>query len=325
MKVLLYSFGLVTLWIGCTTAPDFERNNPNDPESSNFSPTPPENSVVSIEISDSRYMIFSWNKKNLQDGVFISKRYSVDDAFVPLDTLFGLVDAPAQYIDSSGVFTIGTALRFKFFRVLSDSSIVASTGYFELALDFEPVIFQTRFTEGRAPNISIFWEYRPRSNVRIRYFDGIDVEVNRSSNIDSENWELLHTYKNETNTGYSINLYDIRVRIRQFLLDSSGVKLTLKEKNERFYSNSSEELEYFYRNNSDTILIRWRDGSYFFADGYVISSTQSDTVERIFDSYLDGYNLNLPQEVLPLNVSVQPFIKDNFGEILSITIPKRPE
>lgn len=323
MKYIFYFICFLLLSNGCSTDPEFDRNNPNDPLSENFSPVPPENSSVSVDITDRKDIVFSWNKKPLQDGVFISKKYSALDEFTILDTLIGLKNAPAVFLDKSRDFTVGTTYKFQFFRVLSDSTRIVNPDPYRVEFEFEPVVLQ--INNGTIPASSLIyvsWEYRPQTKVKITFFDGIDIAINRSSNIDSDKWETIGSITNKRSDYYTVPLFDIRAKATPFVYDSAGVKVPINVSQHRFYTNLISSPRYSRIDETDSVVIKWSWEHYLNPHGYVISAIKSDTIPQNFERHYGGYRLYLPSDKLPITVSVQPFINENFGNTISVTIPK---
>lgn len=324
MKKLFFIFFLLlalSFLKGCTTGPDFNRNNTKDPKSEYYVPELPENSPISIALDNSRNVILSWDQKELQDGVIIEKKYQPDSPFVQLDTLFG---HQLNYTDDSGAFVPGTTYKVDFFRFISDSSFVFNKEPAQVSLNFQP--FEDIFIH-YDNRLEISYDYSGNPNEGMfQYFDGVEIMVNTSANSASQKWDTVGSigHKEFTNdfvrSDFTIELFDLHIKVNQFIADSSGNRIPLKSESRRFYINSIDNVSFeFIDELSGTV--RWTN-KVSFGDGYIIESNRIDTV---FGTQKNSYHLSLTEALqLPFEVYIKPFINENFGETLTTTSPRYP-
>lgn len=308
-------FGILST---CSTAPDFNRNNTKDPKSDYYVPELPENSPVSIALDNSRNIILSWDQKELQDGVIIAKKYQANSPFIALDTLYG---EPLSYIDDSGIFISGTTYRLDFFRVLADSSLGFNRESALVTLKFAPFNNMHIYYEDRL-EVTTKYGGSPQKG-EIRYFDGLEVLVNTSNNSESPMWDTVGTVNHTEfsngvfRTNITFKLFDLDIKINQFIADSSGNRIPLKSVSRRFYINSIDDISFeFIDELSGTV--RWVN-KVSFGDGYIIESNRTDT---IYGAPKTSYHLSLTEAPqLPFEVSIKPFINENFGETRTTPYP----
>lgn len=297
--------------VSCSTAPDFNRNNTNDPESEYFIPDSPDNSPVSIAIDNNRNVILNWDQKELQFGVIISKKYRENSPYLALDTLYNNI---TTYTDSSGHFIPGTTYKADFFRLMEDSTMVVNKIPAEITMKFQAF---------RSMNISysdeleISYNYPSSSEPgTFRYFDGVEILINKSGNVESPKWDTVgvvnrNEFENErVKTNLFFELFELYIKTNQFVTDSSGSRIILSSTTERFYINFIEDVRFEF-NDELSGTVRWSNGAEFYA-GYIIESSQKDTV---YGEYKSSHQLNFKEAPsLPLTVSVTPFVGNNKGE-----------
>lgn len=295
----------------CSTAPDFNRNNTKDPKSEYFVPELPENSPVSIALDESRNVMLNWELKELQDGAIISKKYHPDSPFTALDTLYSL---NSSYIDSSGHFMPGTAYKVDFFRLMSDSSMVLNREAAEVSMEFDSFDDIYLYYD-RGLEISYNYSNRTQEGV-FQYFDGVEVLINTSGNFESPTWDTIGVVSQDqfeqrnAKTNFLFKLFDLHIKVNQFIADSAGRRIPLSSETQRFYINSVSNVSFeFIDELSGTV--HWKN-NVSFADGFIIESNKIDT---IYGASINSYQLNF-EEPLPssLKVSISPFIGNNTGK-----------
>lgn len=314
---MLFSFG----W-ACSTAPDFNRNNTKDPKSEYYVPELPENSPVSIALDNNRNVRLSWEPKEMQDGVIISKKYYPNSPFAPLDTLYSL---NYSYTDSSGHFIPGTTYKVDFFRLMSDSSMVLNRAPAEISMEFDPFDEIYLYYDRR---LEISYNYSNRTPEGFfRYFDGVEVLINTSGNIDHPTWDTVgvvsHNQFEQTNakTNLSFELFDLHIKVNQFIADSSDQRIPLSSTTKRFYINSIDDVRFEFINELNG-TVRWSNSADFYA-GYIIESNQKDTV---YGGFKSSHHLQFTEPpTIPLTVSVTPFIGNNKGKKITASRGAYPE
>ena len=299
------------LCLSCSTSPDFERNNVNDPKSDFFVPDKPQNSPIALSIDDYRNVYVTWNPKELQDGVIISKKYTEYSPYIPIDTLIGI---DSLFMDPSKAFTQGTTYQVEFFRMLEDSSFLFSDTPVSASLEFEPFDY-IRIYYDNSLEISAGFQDQPRNN-SIQYFDGVELQMIRSSDTNSTNWETIGIFDKQAfsddqlKTDLSYKLFDLRFRVIQFINDSSGTQIPLKTVTNRFRINPIHDVRFTFSDELNG-TVNWINTAQY-GDGYIIKSNRLDTV---YGTPKNSYQLQLTEvPEYPLEVSVKPFINDNFGD-----------
>lgn len=325
--MLRYSFFyllfLATLcWYGCSTSPDLERDNVNDPKSESYVPQLPANSPLSYTIDNERNVILSWQQKEFQDGVIISKKYRSNSSFNTLDTLLG---NQLSFTDNSGHFTEGTTYKVDFFRLLDDSSLVMNKEPSQIAFNFEPFEEIEIYYNNR---LEVTADYGRSNQGFIRYFDGLEVLINPSGNLESSNWDTVATigfdsYSNGLfDSDITFDLYDLNIKVNQFIADSAGNRITISSKARQFYINGIYDVEFKFNDELSGIL-SWKNNS-GFRSGFIIESTRIDTIYLSFNSVTYPLNFTKAPEI-PFRPSIQPFVNNNFGQKVSTTRSASPD
>lgn len=242
MKKILLVFILFLSLNSCTTGPEFNRNNENDPGSANYNPSLLDIPDRFYEVNNTRHLEVEWNNTEFISGVLISKKQQNESNFEEFLTLSSDQDS---FVDSSATFTEGTVYKYDFFRLLDDNSRVFATEAQLDTLRFSPFIDiaienAVNFTRIRATQL-----FNRKNPLLIAYFDGVEVSVNYPE-IDSE-WELLNDIKfakfgfDVVTSGwryagsFSSNLAgNYRLQVVQYIYDVDGSKLPLSTYEESF-------------------------------------------------------------------------------------------
>ncbi|XWN37772.1 MAG: fibronectin type III domain-containing protein [Balneola sp.] len=221
--------------LSCSTGPEFERDNENDPESKDFIPDSPDEKdpMSNIYINQNRDVILKWSDSKFETGYIISKQYSKNSDFVEIARLDS---GQTKFIDTSG--KISTATNYKIASFVSkNDSITISNNPLILPLRFEP-IDNYHFNTGNL-NLDFSWRFSRRDSMGVRYFDGFLIEINKSSIHDSE-WEALDTleYKELSNelvtlTNIPRDIFELRIRVSQIIFDHEDQISTISTSNFR--------------------------------------------------------------------------------------------
>lgn len=245
--------------LSCSTGPEFERDNMNDPENGQFTP---DVGNLALSIDSSKNVTLIWNDiSDFEDGFIIQKSYENKESFFDLDTL------PAnssRYIDSTKKLAVDTFYRVRSFSESSDS--LGSTEIDELVLDpLESV---------SAPNtpgnqVSIAWETNSRG-----YADAFMIE----KRLGSGDWAVLDTINNETqNYTFKENsiLYKVDLRISALLLDyqdSFNSIKTIETGNININYPTNLTISFI---DEATVSFSWKDNSNF-NDTFIIYQRTGD-------------------------------------------------
>lgn len=320
MKFQLPVF-IFLLALSCTTAPEFNRSNANDPDSENYIPDPPK--VVTgngIVIDEQDRILLSWNITKYTDGTEIYKRYLEEDEFKLIAEIIGV---DSSFVDSSGSYTHGTAYKIRNFRITNDSSKVYSQDDLNYQISFQPFrSINVYYDNGIRLNFSY-----PRDNDvgEVRKYDGIDFFVNEDTQAEIPEWKLLKSLSyNEIqnlslpSTGVKSNLYDLHLKVSQFYEDSSGTHHELMNSEFHSFINPIQNASFQFTNElsgtfSWTHPITQRSN-------YIINVNQAP--DTLFNSFAKSFEVHLPSSIpLPANITIQPYIGNNFGRVTRINTP----
>ncbi len=313
---------LVLVLISCSTAPEFERTNLNDPSSDNFIPDPPENSIISYELFDNRDLKMSWSKEENQDGVIISKSYRGDNNYILLDTLY----SDTTYIDDSKLFIQGTTYKFEFFRDVENVGLVFNSVIPEIPIPFRRI---TDIYVGYSNSILLDL-YFDNSTESINYFDGISVSINDNS-IGEDNWidileisfeEIQDIDENDfgqiagitIDTEYEVQLFNLELRVNQFITDSLNNRITITNNEASQRIRQIVDLDYTVIDEMNGEL-RWRNPLSAVTDKYVISGAIQDTLNNITGNST-SISFRTPP-TYPVTFSITPYIGANVGNTIN--------
>tara|TARA_R110000868_G_scaffold378658_7_gene644219 strand:+ start:14986 stop:17220 length:2235 start_codon:yes stop_codon:yes gene_type:complete len=319
MKILTYILVLsliLVLYLSCSTAPDFDRVNENDPDSKLFIPDSPSIDGVTFEIDSLKNIIFTWSPERFVDGFIIKKRYDTHSGFTEL---INVVSRDSVFIDSSKIFTEGTTYQLDFFRRVGESQRVLTKDPLEITLNFEPFSYIDFSYNEDTGQLYISSAYsNSNDNATLKYFDGIDVEINKSSL--SENWEPFETYElddilisNDSNSfeiirTKNIPVFDLKLRISQFIYDSTNTKKYLKSITRTKFIHTPNDVNFEFTDELSGTLT-WRNSIFSFG-GVILSGSVTDTLDyptsRV-DIHFD------PAPTPPIQISVQLFTGENYS------------
>lgn len=163
--------------LSCSTGPEFERDNLNDPENGQFTP---DVGNLALSIDSSKDVTLIWNDiSDFEDGFIIQKSYENKESFFDLDTL------PAnssRYIDSTKKLAVDT-----FYRVRSFSGSSDSLGSTEIDKLFLNTLESITVPDVPGNEISISWEVNPTG-----FTDAYLIE----KKINNDSWEVVDTVDN---------------------------------------------------------------------------------------------------------------------------------
>ncbi|MEQ9092026.1 MAG: fibronectin type III domain-containing protein [Balneola sp.] len=255
--ILCISFTCV---LGCSTGPDFKRDNVSDPKSRNFEPHLG-NLIVSIDSAKNVHL--NWNDlSDFEDGFIIQKSYAADALFFNLDTVRSNV---RQYIDESKSLTTNTYYRIRSYSDASDS--LGST-------EIDKLIFQP-LNKLIAPDVygnTVLINLEKDSS---SYLDFYKIEKRTNSN----DWVTLDTLSSK-NLQYEYteteNIYFNSIRVSTLLLNYKNefeVIATYQVPNIglNLPSNFKVDLK-----NEALAEFSWSDNS-IFDDGFIILQKSKDS------------------------------------------------
>tara|TARA_R110000868_G_scaffold378658_7_gene644220 strand:+ start:17236 stop:19422 length:2187 start_codon:yes stop_codon:yes gene_type:complete len=245
MKYLTF---ILFLFIGsCSTAPDFDRENENDPTSSEFIP---DISNLTVVINSDKTVSLNWSDDtNFEQGFIVSKSFGSDSNFVALDTLQINTEF---YRDTSKELDLNT-----FYKVaaLTSNSNKEDLSGISHQLDFGSL---TGFESNTLGNeISLSWDSSEL------FADKFLIEKKQS---DSEDWEIVETIDGDL-TSYSFNdlnesyLIDLRVSSILEAFDAQLVKLSSASNISIPFNLPSNLLVNVI--DEGTIEVNWKDNTPF--------------------------------------------------------------
>ncbi|MFY0696297.1 MAG: hypothetical protein JXR11_00435 [Balneola sp.] len=233
--------------LSCSTGPEFERDNLNDPESGQFSP---DVGNLALSIDSSKDVTLIWNDiSDFEDGFIIQKSYENKESFFDLDTL------PAnssRYIDSTKKLAVDTFYRVRSFSESSDS--LGSSKVEQLILD---PLKSIRVPDAPGNKISISWE-----NNDYGYVDAYMIQ----KRVTGEQWNVVDTVASSvSNYSYTEleNIFFINIKITPLILDYKNELVNLN-------SGIDEQIELNYPTNfnvvntyEDEVKFSWTRNSIF--------------------------------------------------------------
>lgn len=232
--------------LSCSTGPEFERDNMNDPENGQFTP---DVGNLTLSIDSSKNVTLIWNDiSDFEDGFIIQKSYENKESFFDLDTL------PAnssRYIDSTKKLAVDT-----FYRVRSFSESSDSLGSTEVnRLDLNP-LESISVPDVTGNQVSITWKTNSTG-----YADSFLIEKMS----DNGNWVLLDTVKTSVSS-YSYvetdSIYYLKIRIIALLDDPVNSNNEIGALKKDIAINFPTELQ-IKPIFEDSVLITWKDNSTF--------------------------------------------------------------
>jgi hypothetical protein len=316
----LIMLSVLLMIISCTTAPELKRDNINDSESKNYIPDLPSSSDVSISYQENKDLVLSFSPKEKQDGVVISKSYYGDGNYVVLDTLY----TDTTFTDTSKQFVEGTSYTFNFFRDIEGLDFIFNQTPYTTQVALQPINSMTVDYGGRYNNpdrellaLNLAFDNRISENARI--FDGISIEINENTN-GIDNWvEILEIPANEVLVGkndlnYQINLFDLELRLTQFIYDTTGAKIIISELQKSRAINQIDDLNYTIIDEMNATL-RWTNPIENATEGYIVSGSVNDT---IYTKSKNTYDLRFDTPPsYPVKFNLRPFIGTNIGNSIS--------
>lgn len=170
--------------LSCSTAPEFNRNNIQDPGSKDYFPSLSHGPIFDFYIDSTRSLNFDWSFI-AYTGAIISKKNIYDSEFMILDTLPNQI---REFKDPSSLFEAGTIYQLKFFHDLDDR-IIYNPNEFIFPIDVAPFSDIDIFKENS--NLVIITNFvREETNPSdLIYFDGVKLFL-KNQNLDN-NWNLV--------------------------------------------------------------------------------------------------------------------------------------
>ncbi|MEQ9092023.1 MAG: fibronectin type III domain-containing protein [Balneola sp.] len=211
--------------LSCSTGPEFERDNMNDPESNRFIPDSPSsnNSKALIFINEQKEVIIKWPDAKYESGYIVKKKLSDFSKYIEIARLDSNT---TTFTDDSKELTLSTNYQVSSFSRKGDSLNISNSPL-TIPLRFDP-IQKSNLSIKTNNQVQFSWEFSNRDSIGVRYFDGFLIEINKSS-IHDDNWEVLDTLKrNEFENNSSISLtvpseiFDLRLRVSQLVIPNKN-------------------------------------------------------------------------------------------------------
>ncbi len=238
-------FALIAFIASCSTAPEFKRDNANDPKSDNYKLVPP--SGANYQLDESGNVVLFWeDKSDFESGYRVFKSLGNNNEF---DLLSELEENTVSFTDSSKVFAFPTSYHIVSFinEIVSDTLTVN--------IDFG------RITSFKAEFNSSYDEINFSWSNNIYLADGFILSKKTDVNTESEfvttfpntsNQNTIQTPQNGFKHAYSLIPYKI------FNNDTT----TLQPSNSKTISTGPRDLE-LRLVSVDSLLVKWKDISDF--------------------------------------------------------------
>ncbi|MFV1884251.1 MAG: fibronectin type III domain-containing protein [Balneola sp.] len=235
---------LLFLGLSCSTAPEFERDNENDPVSSDFIP---DISNLSVSINPDKTVSLNWNDDSeFEEGFIISKSFNTNDNFIVIDTL---LSNATSYTDSSKNLAVNTYYKISAYH--SDGSKENLPGLFQ-KLSFGSIIDLEVTTNGNEITVSSF-----AGNF---YSDKILIE---KRNPNSSGWIVVDTLDKSVDEYSFIDLYEaysIDLQISSLIYTNEKVYKRISNKN-------ANSIDYNLPNNFEVKVLNEAQIEILFDDG----------------------------------------------------------
>ncbi|MEQ9312086.1 MAG: fibronectin type III domain-containing protein [Cytophagales bacterium] len=276
--------------LSCSTGPEFERDNLNDPESNRFIPDSPSsnNSKALIFINEQKEVVLKWPDAKYESGYILKKKLSDFSKYIEIARLDSNT---TTFTDDSKELTLSTNYQVSSFSIKGDSLNISNS----------PLTIPLRFDSIQKSNliikqnnqVQLSWEFSNRDSIGVRYFDGFLIEINRSS-IHGDNWEVLDTLKrtefeNKSSTNLTVpsEIFDLRLRVSQLVIPN-------KNETHKIYSKTFRE-DYkapsFVRGNQFNEVdfsVNW-NSPFSNYDKVIIKSWHDQSADTIKKPTLDYY------------------------------------
>jgi|GEM_PF-4796103 len=316
MRTLIL-FSILFLAISCSTAPDFERENTNDPGANTFIPDAPDISSIHLELLDDTSLAFSWSEETFLDGVIISKSYYGNNEYVELDTVFNNL----TYTDNSKEFVQGTTYKFDFFRDVENRGFVFSDSALIKKVFLQP-IGTAYFGNNSGTYLDVRFDHS--NETHIPFYDGISVLINDNS-VGFDNWvEFAMIPSEEIIEGgiriiENVELFNVQYQIIQFIEDTLNNRIPINIiSGEQIFNRISD----FSFTTIDEMSGEFRITNPLLSitDGYFISGSIQDTIHST--QSIIPYTFKTPPDY-PVTFSIVPFIGANIGNKVT-SYPRSP-
>ncbi|MFN1834337.1 hypothetical protein AB2B38_003655 [Balneola sp. MJW-20] len=315
---------LTFILIGCVTGPDYERDNPNDPESDNFIPPTPKwvDNISGQYLFDSenKSITFKWLDGDYEEGYIIEKKLGEEGAFTELARL---QENDTSFVDNSGYFADPT-----YYRV---STYIRSEIRDSVDYTSEPLEFKIEFNSLHGIDYFFFEDnsqieariIRRNNDNLITFESGFILDYKQNS--DQEDWETLDTlFWGEYNLeriiqDIPLNVFHLQYRLTRFLrtgerdiqlLESRDMDEFIRDiRNPEFemvdelttnvfwqHDHQPEGVIVYFRTNYEDYELAARDTVYSGIEDRFL------TYDGIFSG---GF----------LEIGVQPFSGSNFGRV----------
>lgn len=189
MRILLLITVITTFFLGCGNSLSFERDNPWDPKSDNFTVSVPDFPNLEYHISIDGIFEIHFPSKTYITGVTLEKKYSDQYEF---ETIFDEANGALLFADSSKFYTQGTEYRISFFNEDPEGNRLYNEEIRQFEIKFLPFRnFQFNYSKtgfsirGELPLLT----QNPQS---LNYFDGVKVSYKETG---SDSWTFLRSVK----------------------------------------------------------------------------------------------------------------------------------
>lgn len=296
----------------CSTGPDFERDNENDPLANNFVPNQP--STPNIYIDQDKNINLNWSDEtNFEDGYLIKKQIAAGLPVITIDTLDVDVNT---FIDTSKDFSLSTKYFIESFVIRNDSLI--TEGNNQLQFNFQYSQHTLQWITEHENTIKIYWNNTEGNGQK--YVDGFLIELYSSNS--PKQWIPYDTLKIvTTSTEGEITLP------KPDSLFNLNLRLT------GFIKNYEDQIEFISQGSRRNLLINtptnvnleiidqvsaklnWENISNK-ADGFIIEQESeyfTGSIDTLFNN-TNSYDITFsPQGNGYHRFSIQPFINENIG------------
>ncbi|RNC79672.1 MAG: hypothetical protein ED557_14215 [Balneola sp.] len=294
MKLCL-PFILLILVLGCSTAPDFERDNPNDPRSEDFVPNRPNNGQYTIDNNGN--ITLTWrDNTQFETAVNIYKQV----AEYPREKIAVLPKDLAQYTDTTREFGFPTTYFISSEKDTSESNLLA------IDIDFGSFNSFSHETRLSSNELRFFWYDE------ISFKDGYLLVKKTDNDLTYETVKIISGDLFETTIPIPESGFSHEFKIRPFKVfrgDTTTITPTNTSEFELGPLNLRTQLI-----AEDSLLISWQENSEF-EDSFLLSITTPNGLNEIeLERNSTSYTFN---ELLSRDFNYRFSLVAKNGEVLS--------
>ncbi len=281
-SVVLISLLLIITY--CSTGPDYERDNINDPKSNKYVPSI---SNLRNEIDSSGIIKLIWEDESIaESGFLIQKSISSNPIFENIDTLS---PNQSQYEDLSQEFGAKTIYRvIPFFGDISDSSINDTTrAILQTEVKFGVVTDIIGLADESSDLLKLSWLTSSAN------YDAIVLEKNITNDLSS--FETIDTLYGNTSSTFTLEFpktFSITIRAKTFVQTPFGFFEEIGSESQKFQINQPSNFDLKFHNENN-VSFSWSDNS-DFEDYFLIYHTYEDKTEKFtITKDLTSYRTNV--------------------------------